>query len=189
MSDTHTTEALDLAPIKARHEAAREGPWRWYGNTDRDVYLATVHGGRVFVLNQSVEFECDVDNCVNEHCDHRNVRPILRFQKGGWMQDAREFAVPEVDYRTDIATIEHPDAEFIAHARADVPALIAEVERLRETIHRAIGDVHALTDDQEVEGALSGAGHPESGIVARLEDSLPPDSASDEHTNVRSNNG
>jgi len=31
------------------------------------------------------------------------------------------------------------DATFIAHARTDVPALIAEVRRLREAIHGMIG--------------------------------------------------
>lgn len=31
-------------------------------------------------------------------------------------------------------TLSHVDAEFIANAREDVPALVAEVERLRETL-------------------------------------------------------
>lgn len=34
-------------------------------------------------------------------------------------------------YRDDVKDTTHPDAEFIAHAREDVPALLAEVERLR----------------------------------------------------------
>ena len=43
-----------------------------------------------------------------------------------------------------------PDAEFIAHARADIPALIGEVERLRAERDRAeatIARVRALVAD------------------------------------------
>lgn len=59
--------------------------------------------------------------------------------------DARELAVFEVApqatersdpkvYRADIIDIRHPDAQFIAAAREAVPALIAEVQRLRELV-------------------------------------------------------
>lgn len=41
---------------------------------------------------------------------------------------------------------EDADAEFIAHARTDVPALIAEVERLRELCAKAYDRVRFLDD-------------------------------------------
>jgi hypothetical protein len=50
------------------------------------------------------------------------------------VRPANSWAVREVPYRADIVGVEHPDAEFIAHAREDVPALIAEVERLRRAL-------------------------------------------------------
>jgi hypothetical protein len=37
----------------------------------------------------------------------------------------------------------HADAEFIAHARTDVPALLAEVKRLREQVERMRGLLEA----------------------------------------------
>jgi hypothetical protein len=38
------------------------------------------------------------------------------------------------------------DAEFIAHARQDVPALIAEVERLRKIAHKLNEDLFEAND-------------------------------------------
>lgn len=46
---------------------------------------------------------------------------------GKWMSD--------ICYVESGVTFEEPDAEFIAAARADVPALVAEVERLREIVN------------------------------------------------------
>ncbi len=83
---------LDLDPIKARADAATEGPWG--------------------------------------------------------VEDARVFGD---DGRTQVCTLSGtrawlPDAAFIAHARADVPALMDEVERLRgriEALHpREVIAVH-----------------------------------------------
>ncbi|WP_427110869.1 hypothetical protein [Lysinibacillus xylanilyticus] len=43
-----------------------------------------------------------------------------------------------------------PDIEFIAHAREDVPALVAEVERLQQQLEKAnglLGWAHDVLDD------------------------------------------
>ena len=56
---------------------------------------------------------------------------------GPWgVEDARVFGD---DGRTQVCTLSGtrawlPDAEFIAHARQDIPALLAEVERIRGRI-------------------------------------------------------
>ena len=70
-----------LAEIRARAEAATEGPW-W---------------------------------------TTRNLRPATIFSGEG------------SDYNDAVADDAEPaDATFIAHARTDVPELVAEIERLRE---------------------------------------------------------
>ncbi|MEK4178508.1 hypothetical protein NSQ61_02780 [Aeribacillus sp. FSL K6-1121] len=45
----------------------------------------------------------------------------------------------------DSGVIRYSDAEFIAHAREDVPKLVAEVERLREAIIEAIADIETIS--------------------------------------------
>lgn len=52
---------------------------------------------------------------------------------GPWEFDGKGDIVPDGDKSDFVAMIHYSaeDAEFIAHARADVPALVAEVERLR----------------------------------------------------------
>ena len=48
-----------------------------------------------------------------------------------------------VEFSPEIgSTVSISDAEFIAHARTDIPALIAEVERLRGIVDR-VREVHA----------------------------------------------
>jgi hypothetical protein len=38
-------------------------------------------------------------------------------------------------YREDFCSLANPDAELIQHAPTDIPALLAEVDRLREALH------------------------------------------------------
>lgn len=72
-----------LAEIRARAEAATEGPWTWASRmtVDTDAWAVFDPQDRPLASNHD-----------------------------GWS----------------------PDAIFIAHARTDIPALLAEVERLRE---------------------------------------------------------
>lgn len=80
------------------------------------------------------------------------VRTDLRFQRDGLMQSYRDIARFEVLngkteaehvesgapgnlYREDIVGIDNPEAEFIAHSREDVDALLAEVDRLQAELN------------------------------------------------------
>lgn len=101
--------------IRARVAAATEGPWRWGGNIDqKEVYLSTVDRGRIFIM-RFVRWGM-----------HGAQPTFQNPDPDGWgTVDAKDLAVLERSYRGEIATIEHPDAQFIAHARQDIPALLA----------------------------------------------------------------
>ena len=80
--------SLDLDPIKARAEAATEGPWApqfWRGQNQNGDY----------------------------------GEPMIFYNDG---ETLSYLSAPNAD------------VDFIAHARTDVPALVAEVERLRGRI-------------------------------------------------------
>ena len=120
------TEHLNV--IRDRAEAATPGPWGWFGNLKADgPYLATVHGGRRFVMQFA-------------RLGMQSAQP--RFQvydpehDWGYMVDGRDLAIYEADHRADIVGFDNPDAEFIAHARQDVADLLAEVDQLRGAIDR-----------------------------------------------------
>jgi hypothetical protein len=87
-----SAEQVDLDVIRARADAATEGPWEHAGGIHGDPIVAEV-GRKMFGL-------------------------IIGMGNTG---------------RPDYG---RADAEFIAHARADVPALVAEVERLRTLLER-----------------------------------------------------
>lgn len=88
----------------ARHTP---GPWAWSGNTkNKDLHLATVHGGRQFVMTFA-------------RYGMQSGQP--RFQVGHRMVDAHDLVVYERHYRADVIGINHPDAHLIAAA----PELLA----------------------------------------------------------------
>jgi hypothetical protein len=87
---------MDLDAIKARAEAATEGPWR----------------------------------ADDEHGLMPGAAPAWCVSRSG----ADGTYLSDVAYTT--GTHEQGDAEFIAHARTDIPELVAEVERLRFVLTR-----------------------------------------------------
>ena len=64
--------------------------------------------------------------------------------------DDDEFCVADLHRHRKVAC---PDAEFIAHARTDVPALVAEVRRLRKAMSRASVCVDAAIPDVKRQNA------------------------------------
>lgn len=122
--------SLDLDAIKARCEAATPGPWYWGGNV-------TIPGGidlRAKVSGIPIVMQFRRWGLQGaEPCFWKRIDEGLK--DAGWWpaqhQRARDIAVRERPYRGDIVRLENADAEFIAHSRADVEALVAEVERLR----------------------------------------------------------
>lgn len=116
--------------VRARHAAATPGPWRWFGNTKfHSIYLATIHGGRRFVMNFC-------------RWGFSGATPEFQIKRGsgGVMVEAHTLVKYEVDYRKDISGIDHPDAIFIENAWADVDYLIRENDRLRTEVNRLSQD-------------------------------------------------
>lgn len=88
-----------LEEIKARYEAATEGPWtnRAEGFREDSEWGQIIHYGINGVAEISESMDSD-------------------------------------PYHVHLETMSREDAEFIAYARTDVPALVAEVERLQELV-------------------------------------------------------
>lgn len=118
-----------LEAIKARRDAATPGPWYWGGNI-------TFPGGidlRARVSNTPIVMNFRRSGNGGEPCFwKRDPRkdPALH----GEYQRARDIAVREVPYRGDVVRLDNADAEFIAHARADINWLVDEAEALRRQI-------------------------------------------------------
>lgn len=112
-----------LAEMRARHEAATRGPWRWFGSGGRrrkevNLYLATTHSGRRYVMDFI-------------RSGMGGAQP--RFQPGAYrgMVPARDLLQYAVEYRDDITGIDCADARFIESSWSDVADLLDEVTRLR----------------------------------------------------------
>lgn len=79
-----------------------------------------------------------------------NLDTVWTWHPNGYIRPINDWAKAEVlqwsnrMYRDDVKDTTHPDAEFIAHAREDVPALLAEVERLRAGAQADIDEAVAV---------------------------------------------
>lgn len=123
------TRAVDIDKHDAIARAARSGPWQWYGNTKTyEVYLSTVHGGRVFVMDFT-------------RWGMRGAQP--RFQIDHRMVELGELGsyehplgpTFEVPYRRQFTGIGHPDATHIAANSPDVTlALTARIRELEAAL-------------------------------------------------------
>ncbi|WP_073815016.1 hypothetical protein [Kitasatospora sp. CB01950] len=108
-------QPLDLDAIQARTDAATPGRWLWYGTgRDRNLRLQT--------------HEWDT---VMDFVRHGLQGAQPRFNVDGLMETAAEL-LP--DGQNACRGFPHPDAEFIAHARQDVPALIAYARELEQQL-------------------------------------------------------
>lgn len=145
-----------LKSLRALCEAATPGPWQWYGNTKTyEVYLATKHSGRRFVMDfarwgmgsAQPRFQVTIDGDAS---GAGVMRSLVDLAGGDARAKEKGLDLPalgplfEVDYRRQFVGIGHPDAAFIAAARQAVPVLIEEVETLRMAFSDLADDICGL---------------------------------------------
>lgn len=106
----------ELKQIKARVEAATPGPWVLHTDSSRPDVCAGITDS--------------AGNYSGPKSGFMGEGHLFEFDKYGpsWGQEYDNCA----------------DAEFVAHARQDVPALIAEVERLRAELNELANCCRAL---------------------------------------------
>ena len=107
----------ELDAIKARAEAATEGPWTWSGSE------APVLGG---YAGTSYRYSEEVIEA--EHHGECGCRSLCQLE----------------------LTVGKADAEFIAHSRADIPALVAAIAAVLELHQRNMYDecIECLSTDE-----------------------------------------
>lgn len=147
-----------IREIEAQLENIPAGPWQWFGNTKHsEVYLATVHGGRVFVMDFVRWGMCGAQPRFQVGIEGREgsgfMRTLAELTAGGGDLGVRY----EVPYRKQFVGIGHPAARFLAESRALVDELLAEVKRLRADLDTTIEERNALLTDL-VEAVGVGAG-------------------------------
>ena len=104
--------------IKARCEAATGDEWDWFDMGNVPI-LATRHHGRLIVM----DIVCK---------GMQSAQP--RFAK-------RERYTGGIMYAADNIDIDaHPDCQFIAHARKDLPDCLVEIERLESALRGLYND-------------------------------------------------
>lgn len=139
-----TLTQTELDTIRARAEAATEGPWR------KDVSLLTagVNDGSNPYWNPSgiTEGECawcenfELFGTIKKRGANYHVHANIPEEQSIVSPVALATIVPDV-------YLEDADAEFIAAARQDVPKLLAEVARLQSHLTEIVGAVFEHIDE------------------------------------------
>lgn len=101
---------MRLDEIKARAEAATEGPWEW-----TQYRVPTLEGWK----GDPANYRWQTEVLEADHNGECGCRSACQLE----------------------LTVDPADAEFIAHARTDVPALVAAVEAVLELHALGIGDL------------------------------------------------
>jgi hypothetical protein len=112
-----------LSEIKTRLEAATPGPWEWDVNSHHKIVtLMTTHSGRLYVMG-FVRWGTN-GAAPTFQTDNRMVRAdeLLKSMPG------REHHIGYDDY------IDHPDANLIANAPADIQALLEYIDELEKKV-------------------------------------------------------
>lgn len=135
-----------LDQIRDRHQKATPGPWFWGGNVDvRHIYLAASTCGTPIVMSftrwgmQGAQPQFAVGRRSDEpifsgRLTKASDLPVFQVNRAATRRDD-----PSV-YRGDIVGIRHPDADFIAAARTDVPAM--------EQALRAVLGIHQPVEEE-----------------------------------------
>jgi hypothetical protein len=106
-----------LAEIRARAEAATPGPWT-----------------AEFVFAEDERDRPDLEHYWDDHSE--------------WAYNAEPFRIegPMVVENGEFSALSGPDADFIAHAREDVPYLLERVEALEKVAQEAREVAETITD-------------------------------------------
>lgn len=115
--------ALDV--IEARAEVATQGPWAVHNMAD-DEYDSTNHAGWWWVWRAGVGHYAGVME-MDQH---------INWGDGVELPSDRQIGVAQITDNDD-GEQERRDAEFIAHARTDVPTLARALRKATERADRA----------------------------------------------------
>lgn len=127
----------ELAAIESRCEAATRGPWKWRG--DYPTGTPCQHG--------------------TDWADHGPDLVSETDTVPGKVLPPCSYVTTVSGYDASRLNIEDADAEFIAHARTDVPRLIAALRASRGEAERLYSSASPLTDrilaEQEVAAEMA----------------------------------
>jgi len=132
------------------------GPWSWFGNAKgRNIYLATIYGGRRFVMQFGRWGMKSAQPIFQAEGVMRPAVEFLKFEVGN--PDVTGFEAAKDDssvYRYDILSIDHPDARLIASA----PKLYAALQECLEVMEEAWPDRPIVNYTRNLLAEVDGGG-------------------------------
>jgi hypothetical protein len=116
-----------LARERAICEAATAGPWEWRGNT---------HAFQCWIVSVGTPLR---DTVLTFHrWGMGSAQPV--FNRDGLLVDGKTLMVrPESHNPWRVTDIDHPDAQFMVHARTGWPEALDQIAVLREALRIVVG--------------------------------------------------
>lgn len=127
----------ELQQIRARAEAATPGPW------------VMVHGDDEYSMN----LYCVAPKSIAHRVDTEEVIALDGVICGTLVQVPKTIGHNHNELNETVGPKWEENAEFIAHARTDIPALLDEVERLRKMV-ADLQDEKQDLEDEAISGVI-----------------------------------
>ena len=126
-----------LQEIKGRFARATPGPWEWdVHSRNKCVNLLTTHSGKCCVMGFK---RWGAQGAAPTFQVYKQYEGSIRERRGIGLFRADIFTKSHPGLEHHVGWddyIDHPDAEFIAHAIEDVPFLLNEIERLQKELEK-----------------------------------------------------
>lgn len=150
LADASTPQVVALLTerdaIEARANAATRGPWEWSSPLDAAGPWARPKRSRPYAKRERQWSEDVLDHYALllrgvprwvRHVEAKTEKHPSEIE-GLDIFDGTVLGIhwPERKREVEFSGFAHEDKEFIAHARSDVPALVAEVRRLQAEVRR-----------------------------------------------------
>ena len=164
---TAPVEDDEMLMFEDAANAATQGHWGWFGNTDnKEFYLATRHGGREFVM-------------LFVRYGMQKAQPMFQVMRGenGIMTKASELVRYEVCpeagpnrkdrrvYRGDISGFDHPDATFMeVFSPTNVVRLLNRVRELEAALEHEVKLGESIRDLARDAQELAALGKKEAAV-------------------------
>ena len=143
--DKQPVAEIDLTQF----EGHTPGPWSWFGNAPHDIYLATKHSGRTYVMGFHRWGFTGAQPVFRGERVMQDASELITFEVGD--RDVKGYAAAKSDpsvYRYQIDGVDHPDARLIAAAPDLLAAYKAALARA-EAADRIARGWKALADARE----------------------------------------
>lgn len=141
---------MKLTEIKKRLSKTTPGPWKWIVNKNgNQVLLCTTHSGEYYVMDFERWGFHGAQPVFQKYKKYEG--PVHERESLGMVKMTELLRARESHHPTFNLDIDHPDAQFIANAPADIKYLLDTIEEQQREIKELCDKYDKLNDFEQTQ--------------------------------------